>query len=98
MKASTTVARHRASRAFARITCACVLAICAGQSASAAIPAGERQALLDLYNQTGGPSWFDNLGWGGAPGTECEWVHVICNDEGTHVVELYLFEIGRAHV
>lgn len=91
MKASTTVARHRASRAFTYIACACVLAICAGQSASAAIPAGERLALMHFYEETGGPFWYDNLGWGGAPGTECEWRAVVCNDDGTHVVSLWFY-------
>lgn len=42
------------------------------------IPSEERQALIALYNATGGPEWKDNSGWLGGPGTECEWHGVDC--------------------
>ena len=51
-------------------------------SAYAAIPAGQRQALIALYNATGGDSWTDNSGWKAEPvdtdgfampGTEESW-------------------------
>ena len=42
------------------------------------IPPEERQALIALYNATGGPQWKDNSGWLGEPGTECEWHGVGC--------------------
>jgi len=43
------------------------------------IPPEERQALIALYNATGGPQWKDNSGWLGEPGTECEWHGITCN-------------------
>lgn len=36
--------------------------------ASAAIPSSERQALIDLYNATNGPSWTNKTGWLGSSG------------------------------
>ena len=50
---------------------------------SAAVPTAERNALIDLYNSTGGDNWTDNTGWLGDAGTECSWVGVYCNFEET---------------
>ncbi|MFA6955712.1 MAG: hypothetical protein WC538_07560 [Thermoanaerobaculia bacterium] len=55
-----------------------------------AIPSPERTALLALYNATAGQSWSGSGGWGSAPGTECSWSGVVCNEAGTTVVELNL--------
>ena len=52
------------------------------------MPAGERAALIALYNATGGPaSWFssDKLNWLGPSGTECTWSGVFCDAAGAHV-------------
>jgi len=49
------------------ILLACNLAL------SAAIPAAERQALIDLYNSTNGASWTTITNWNGAAGTENTW-------------------------
>ena len=51
-----------------------------------AIPAGERAALIDLYNSTNGATWSIKTNWNGAPGTECTWYGVIC-DAGETTVE-----------
>ena len=51
-----------------------------------AIPAGERAALIDLYNSTNGATWNTKTNWNGAPGTECTWYGVIC-DAGETTVE-----------
>jgi len=59
--------------------------------AAAAIPAAQRQALIDLYNATGGGSWTDNTGWLGAAGTECSWYGVTCDAGETTVVQLKLY-------
>src|SRR3954471_1555629 len=59
-------------------------------NAAAAIPQAERDALLALYNSTGGAQWEHNLGWNGAPGTECEWDNVICDSTGATGIELHL--------
>jgi Leucine-rich repeat (LRR) protein len=55
------------------------------QSASAAIPASERAALIDLYNSTGGAGWTNGTNWNGAAGTECTWYGVTCDAGGTTV-------------
>ena len=87
----------------------CVLpwaALWAGTAAQAAIPASERQALLNFYNSTGGPGWIHNGGWSdgnggnGAVGTECgssgvpSWYGVGCDSGGNHVVSIYLPQNG----
>src|ERR1035437_5526865 len=56
----------------------------------AAIPAGERTALLDLYTGTNGVSWTNHTGWNGAAGTECTWYGVTCNAGGTTVTAINL--------
>jgi len=62
-----------------------IIFVVGGSQVSAAIPTAERNALIDLYNSTGGVNWTHNAGWLGAPGTECSWERVICNSEGTTV-------------
>ena len=43
-------------------------------------------ALMEVYDATGGPNWFDNTGWAeGAAGTNCvpcEWYGIDCDDDG----------------
>ncbi|MFI5142495.1 MAG: leucine-rich repeat domain-containing protein [Thermoanaerobaculales bacterium] len=55
-----------------------------------AIPASERQALVDLYTITNGASWTHNTNWNGAAGTECSWYGVTCDSGGTTVQQLKL--------
>lgn len=57
-------------------------------SAQAAIPASESTALVALYNNTGGANWTDLDGWLGAPGTECSWYGITCDQAQTHVTSL----------
>ena len=59
-------------------------------AAQAAIPAGERNVLLAIYNQTGGASWTNNTGWNGNAGTECTWSGVACDGGQTHVIGIIL--------
>ncbi|MBJ55693.1 MAG: hypothetical protein CMQ46_10580, partial [Gammaproteobacteria bacterium] len=40
----------------------------------------QRDALLALYNATGGANWNNNDGWLGEPGTECNWHGVSCQN------------------
>lgn len=54
--------------------------------------AEEKEALIALYNATGGDNWTNNTGWLGADGTECSWFGVICDDSG--VVEINLLDNG----
>ena len=56
--------------------------------AHAAIPASQRQYLIDFYNHTNGPAWTFNNGWLGVPGTECTWIGVTCDGGQTTVVAL----------
>lgn len=75
-------------------------------SAQAAIPASERQALLNFYTSTGGSGWVHNGGWSngnggnGAAGSECgssttpAWFGVDCDAGGNHVVSINLAQNG----
>ena len=73
---------------------ACCLALIASatfvppSAAFAAIPASERAALTSLHASTTGTGWTNNLGWLGAPGTECTWYGVHCS--GDHVSDIDL--------
>jgi hypothetical protein len=66
------------------------LALLAAASAQAAIPPSQRQYLMDFYFATGGPNWTDHTGWGGPPGSECNWFGVDCDAGETTVTELDL--------
>lgn len=66
------------------------LLVLATPPALAAVPSAERDALIALYEATGGSSWSESGGWLGAAGTECSWFGVSCNDEGTAVTTLSL--------
>jgi hypothetical protein len=65
-----------------------VLALLAAASAQAAIPPSQRQYLMDFYFATNGPNWLNNSGWGGVPGTECNWAGITCDVGETTVTEL----------
>ena len=60
-------------------------------AAGAAIPSSEREALVALYQATGGSQWTNRTGWLGAAGSECDWYGVQCNEQRTNVDVLYLF-------
>ena len=66
----------------------------------AAVPAVEKNALIDLYNATHGSNWTDNenwlrrISWFPYPYTDpCEghWYGVVCNNANTHIVQLNLY-------
>jgi len=48
----------------------------------------EREALIALYNSTDGSNWIDNTGWLGAPGTECTWHGITCQDSKVTNIDL----------
>jgi Leucine-rich repeat (LRR) protein len=50
----------------------------------------EREALIDLYNNTNGSNWTNNNGWMGEIGTECQWFGVQCNENGTYIIKVDL--------
>jgi hypothetical protein len=56
--------------------------------AGAAIPASERQVLLNLYSSTDGDNWSSNDGWNGAAGTECTWEGIQCDTNELHVISI----------
>jgi len=58
--------------------------------AGAAIPASERDALLALFDATGGPQWKESSGWRGAAGSECQWDGILCDDTGSNVRDIAL--------
>jgi hypothetical protein len=58
----------------------------------AAIPASERQVLLNIYTSTNGANWTNKTNWNGAVGTECTWYGIVCNAGGTNVTQVNLQE------
>lgn len=58
----------------------------------------ERAALLQLFESTNGEQWRHRDGWGGSPGTECDWYGVICDYvwPGVAVRALFLGENNLA--
>jgi len=56
----------------------------------AVIPSDERDALIALYNSTNGANWYDNTGWLGPAGTECDWFGIECDAGGNHVTQINL--------
>jgi hypothetical protein len=70
--------------------------------AFAAIPASERQVLVNLYNSTHGGTWAGNANWcsgacptSGVPafnasGTECTWFGITCDAGQAHVIAIAL--------
>ena len=56
----------------------------------AAVPAGERTTLLNLYTSTNGATWLIDEGWNGSPGTECTWFGVTCDSADVHVTQIFL--------
>jgi Leucine-rich repeat (LRR) protein len=63
--------------------------ITASVSAYAAIPAQERSALQDLYNNVNGVSWRSSSNWT-ETGSECTWFGVTCDSGQTTVTGLSL--------
>ena len=59
-------------------------------TARAAIPASERQALLDLYTSTNGTGWTNSTNWNRQAGTECTWYGVLCDPAEGHVFQIDL--------
>lgn len=71
--------------------CLLLLALAAAaSSAHAAIPASQRQALVAIYNGTGGAQWKNRDGWLGAEGTECKWSGIGCDGQEANVVSVLL--------
>ena len=77
------------SRSVRLLICAVLLSSFAAPT-QAAIPPTERNALVALYNSTGGPQWTSSQNWLGPMGTECSWEGVECNDAGTTVIDITL--------
>ncbi|MET0232958.1 MAG: hypothetical protein ABW186_18660 [Rhodanobacteraceae bacterium] len=59
---------------------------------AAAIPPAERNALVALYLQTDGGNWIRNDAWNGAPGTECTWYGITCDESDSHVSAIDLHD------
>src|SRR5579863_1682615 len=85
------------AKAGSRLILTTVLLLAATQ-ADAAIPATERQALIDLYNAAGGSNWVYAQLWNGPAGSECggngapPWFGVTCDSGNSHVIGIYLVE------
>ena len=70
--------------------CIVLFALAIAASANAAIPTSQRDALVAIYNAAGGANWKDRTGWLGAPGTECDWFGVGCDETESTVTNLGL--------
>jgi hypothetical protein len=75
-----------------------VVLLLASGAAHAAIPASERQALLDLYTSTKGAGWTTSTGWNDAPGTECFWYHVTCNGNSGAQTTVTMIDLRSNHL
>jgi hypothetical protein len=52
------------------------------------VPPTERQALVDLYEATGGASWRNSTGW--LSGDPCDgWFGIYCDSAKAHVIEVF---------
>lgn len=76
------------SRLLLRIALAS--ATLATTAAQAAVPAPQRQYLLDFYVATNGAGWTTSTNWNGAPGTECTWHGIVCDAGQNTVIRLNL--------
>lgn len=81
-------------RGLARLLCLAGI-VALSPIASAAIPAAERGALIDLYNATCGSAWGNRVNWRNvadtdfnAAGTECTWGGVVCDATSSTVTGL----------
>lgn len=93
---------HGNSFAGATAAALLLLACLAPSGLRAAVPAGERQVLINLYNVANGGGWTHNSNWcagacpaSGAPtfaaaGTECTWYGITCDVAGNHVTAIGL--------
>lgn len=63
---------------------------------SGAIPQSERDALVALYNATGGQSWAHGDNWLGPPGSEGTWYGVGLTEDGGNVQVILLWGNGLA--
>ena len=66
---------------------ACLVLACVAAGASADVVLGDRAALADLYNATGGPGWYNSTNWNTAAGV-CTWFGVTCSADGSRVTQL----------
>ncbi|MCP4113245.1 MAG: hypothetical protein GY749_48240, partial [Desulfobacteraceae bacterium] len=73
-----------------------VFAGCISESVYAGIPADERNALIDLYNNTKYLGWTDSTNWLGTAGTECTWYGINCDDSETSVTGIILINNNLA--
>ena len=80
----------RATRSFGHLLALGMGLLIAAAAAHAAIPAAERQVLLNLYSSTNGLGWTDSTGWNGAAGTECTWFGVTCDAGSSQLVAIEL--------
>lgn len=55
-----------------------------------AIPAAQRNALIDLYNNTGGSNWTNKSNWLGDAGTENTWYGITCDSGNNYITEIDL--------
>jgi len=60
-------------------------------------PQIERNALIALYDATGGTRWTNQSAWMSASGSECSWFGIECNSDKNHVVSINLANNNLQH-
>jgi hypothetical protein len=58
-------------------------------SVHAQVSSEEREALIALFDSTGGSNWIDNTNWLGPVGSECTWFGVYCSGGLVRYLLLY---------
>jgi len=57
---------------------------------TAAVPASERNALVNFYAFLAGGSWINNIGWLAGDPCDDAWFGIVCNNENTTVNSIFL--------
>ena len=70
-------------------TVLCVVLLVVIHPTTSLVPASERQALVELFESTGGSRWTNRTGW--LTGDPCvnRWFGIFCNTANTHVIEVF---------
>jgi PKD repeat protein len=86
--------RKRFTANFLRNCFFAALFLAAGAQVWGAIPTSQRDALIAIYNATGGPTWSRSDNWLGPEGTEGTWFGVGLDTREQTVMFLGLVELG----
>ena len=63
-----------------------------------AVPPAQTKALMELYNATNGPSWYDSHGWMAGDPCTGGWYGVTCSPDLDGVVYVHACELAPHNV